>query len=389
MKKLSIFLLILLCLCGCAAEVEDPPAPAAEPVITEEPISEPEPIPEPEPEVLPEAAPGMAATVDGQRLPSGTVYLDGTPYLKLEELLTVLDSEYTDPCFFRWKHLAVSMYPDSTRVVLTRQHEVLTLSAPILQVKGTLYMPLELCELLGMSLYEDTRQQLLYITSESGGFPIPEGYTVPTLMYHAVSDDMWGFPELFVSPSEMEAQLQYLTENGFTTIHFSDLPYVDQIEKPVLLTFDDGYLDNYTELFPLLQKYNCKATVFVITGSIGVNEHYMTWEQAKEMADSGLVSIQSHTVNHPELDTRTMNEQANELAQSKLDILYNIGREPYVLCYPTGRYNVDTLTLMKDRYDFGLKMVGGDYITGQNPFEVNRWYVPRGLDFGTFVDMVQ
>ena len=336
-KKLLIFLLIFLCLCGCAAEVEEPPAPAAEPVITEEPISEPEPIPEPEPEVLPEAAPGMAATVDGQRLPSGTVYLDGTPYLKLEELLTVLDAAYTDPCFFRWNRFAVSMYPDSTRVVLTRQHEVLTLSAPILQVKGTLYMPLELCELLGMSLYEDTRQQLLYITSESGGFPIPEGYTVPTLMYHAVSDDMWGFPELFVSPSEMEAQLQYLTENGFTTIHFSDLPYVDQIEKPVLLTFDDGYLDNYTELFPLLQKYNCKATVFVITGSIGVNEHYMTWEQAKEMADSGLVSIQSHTANHPELDTRTMNEQANELAQSKLDILYNIGREPYVLCYPTGR----------------------------------------------------
>lgn len=386
MKKLAISLLILFCLCGCTAEVEAPPVPPAEPVVAAE---EPIPEPEPEPEWIPEAAPGMAAMMDGQRLPSGTVYLDGVPYVKLEELLTALDADYTDPCFFRWKHLAVSMYADSTRVVFQRQGRAVILSAPVLQVKGVLYAPLELCEHMGMSLYEDTRQQLLYITSESGGLPIPEGYTVPTLMYHAVSDDMWGFPELFVSPSEMEAQLQYLTENGFTTIHFSDLPYVDQIEKPVLLTFDDGYLDNYTELFPLLQKYNCKATVFVITGSIGVNEHYMTWEQAKEMADSGLVSIQSHTVNHPELDTRAMNDQANEMMQSKLDILYNIGREPYALCYPTGRYNVDTLTLMEDRYDFGLKMVGGDYITGQNPFEVNRWYVPRGLDFGTFVDMVQ
>lgn len=385
MKKLTI-LLLLLCLCGCTAEVAEPPAPPAEPEVVQ---AKPEPIPEPEPEILPEAKPGMAVLVDGNRLPGGTVYLDGAPYLKLEELLDLLDAQYDDPCFFRWKHLALSMYPDSTRVLLTRQNKVFHLSAPVLQVKDTLYVPLELCEHMGMSLYEDTRQQLLYITSESGGLPIPEGYTVPTLMYHAVSDDMWGFPELFVSPSEMEAQLQYLTENGFTPIHFSDLAYIDQIEKPVLLTFDDGYLDNYTELFPLLQKYNCKATIFVITGSLGVNEHYMTWEQAKEMADSGLVSIQSHTVNHPELDTLTKNDQANEMMQSKLDILYHIGREPYVLCYPTGRYNVDTLTLMEGRYDFGLKMTGNIYITGQNPFEVNRWYVPRGLYLGTFMDMVQ
>lgn len=382
MKNFVIFLLIFLCLCGCAAEVEETPVPAEEPVVEEE-------SPIPEPEWVPEATPGMAAMVDGQRLPSGTVYLDGIPYLKLEELLSILDAQYEDPCFFRWKQLAVSMYAGSTRVVFQRQGKALTLSAPVLQVTDMLYAPLELCECMGMSLYEDEKQQLLSITSESGKLPIPEGFAVPTLMYHAVSDDMWGFPELFVSPAELDAQLQYLTENDFTTIHFSDLPYVDQIEKPVLLTFDDGYLDNYTELFPLLQKYNCKATVFVITGSIGVNEHYMTWEQAKEMADSGLVSIQSHTVNHPELDTRTKEEQVFEMEQSKLDILHNIGREPYVLCYPTGRYNVDTLNLVQDHYDFGLKMVGGDYITGQNPFEVNRWYVSRGLDFGTFVDMVQ
>ena len=256
-------------------------------------------------------------------------------------------------------------------------------------IEDRLYVPPEVCDMLGMGLLEDETQNLLRITPGAGTYTVPEGYSVPTLMYHAVSDDMWGFPELFVSPAELEAQLQYLTENGFTTIHFSDLRVIDRIEKPVLLTFDDGYLDNHTELFPLLQKYNCKATIFVITDSIGTHEHYMTWEQAREMADSGLVSIQSHTATHPDLDWRTREQQQEELSRSYDAILEHLDREPYVLCYPTGRYNQNTMDLMKGTYQFGLKMVGGDYVTGEDPLQIDRWYVPRGLDLGTFMDMVQ
>ena len=74
-------------------------------------------------------------------------------------------------------------------------------------------------------------------------------------MYHAVGDDCWGEEHLFVRPAELEQQLQYLSENGY--------------EKPVILTFDDGYDDNYTLLLPLLQKYHMKATIFMIAGDIG------------------------------------------------------------------------------------------------------------------------
>ena len=82
-------------------------------------------------------------------------------------------------------------------------------------------------------------------------------------MYHAVSDDLWGYWDLFVSPETMEQELLYLQENGYETIWFEDLSHVEDFEKPVILTFDDGYDDNYTELFPLLQKYNAQATIFV------------------------------------------------------------------------------------------------------------------------------
>ena len=78
---------------------------------------------------------------------------------------------------------------------------------------------------------------------------------VPVFMYHAVSDDVWGVEHLFVSPSEMEKQLAFLQENGYSTIWFEDLEHVGDYEKPVILTFDDGYDDNYSELYPLLQKY--------------------------------------------------------------------------------------------------------------------------------------
>ena len=381
MKKILIFLLIL-CLCGCAAQ--EIPTPPAEPE-TEVAEIPAEPVLPPDPDPI--LTPYMDVTVDGQALPGGCVQIEGTPYVALEELLDALRAEYTDPCDFHLEFTAVKLAEDSAMAVFPEENRAEFLSAPAVEANDRLYVPLDLCKMLDMSLYEQADPSMLYITSENGDFDIPEGYRVPTLMYHAVSDDIWGYSTLFFSPANMEKHLQYLNENGFTTIHFSDLKYIEQIEKPIMLTFDDGYLNNYTELYPLLQKYNCKATIFVVTNALGTNPNYMTWEQAKEMADSGLVSIQNHTMSHPMLHLLTAEEQEKEIAGAQQAILEHLGREPYVLCYPTGQYNTDTLSITEKYCDFALKMDGGDYITGQNPFEVNRWYVPRNLDLWTFMDM--
>lgn len=127
--------------------------------------------------------------------------------------------------------------------------------------------------------------------------PSSAGVRVPVLMYHAVGDDCWGEESLFVKPEELEKQLQYLSENGYETIFFEDLSHIEQYEKPVLLTFDDGYDDNAETLLPLLRKHGMKATIFLIAGDVG-KPHKLTRAQLTELVQSGLVSIQSHGWSH-------------------------------------------------------------------------------------------
>lgn len=244
-------------------------------------------------------------------------------------------------------------------------------------------------EKLGYTPYYDAAQKHLYYTLLPDVAKIPSGISVPILMYHAVSDNIWSDnDELFVSPSNMEAQLKYLVNNGYTPIFFEDLPYAANYQKPVILTFDDGYRDNYTELFPLLKKYHVKATVFVIPDNIG-KPVFLTWEQAKEMSDSGLVSIQSHSMTHPNLDTLNAAQNEWELSQSQLIITRNIGRQPCVICYPTGLYNNATIASAQKHYLFGLLMKGStDYRTGANRYTIPRYYVSRYTSLSSFINMV-
>ena len=251
------------------------------------------------------------------------------------------------------------------------------------------YVPLEaLCEGLGIGYFYDTDRFHAYATPAAGQWQIPTGYRVPTLMYHGVSDTGWGAMDLFVRPADLEAQLQYLTENGYTPIWFEDLARVDEIEKPVLLTFDDGYVDNYTELFPLLQKYDVKATIFVIAGTVDWNPNNLTSAQIKEMSDSGLVSIQSHTQTHPYLPGLDRETQGWELEYSKLVLTRITGKEPYVICYPAGNVNADTLELAERHYRMGVDMGNYWYTTGDDPYLVRRWYVSRYLTLGAFAQLV-
>lgn len=371
---------LLLMLIGCTAA---PAEPVPEPIET----VAPEPAPEPEP--LPEMTDGPAVTVNGQLLNDGSWQIDGVLYVRLWSLTQALDTALTwegEDAVFSWHGQEVRLEADSDQVLLDGAPR--PLDGPMRWILDQAYIPVESLGahlLLGCYAEEDQ----LYFTPGAARFDVPAGYSVPTLMYHAVSDDIWGEADLFVSPAELEKQLQYLLDNGYTPIHFGDLAYVDEIEKPVLLTFDDGYADNYTELFPLLQQYGVKATVFVITGNLDNHPRFMTWDQAKEMADSGLVSIQSHTVDHPFLSGLSAEGQAEQMETSKLAILQHTGYEPYVLCYPTGVYDANTLSVIGNYYNFGLKMVGDAYYTDENVYEINRWFVSRYTTLDSFAQMLE
>lgn len=120
---------------------------------------------------------------------------------------------------------------------------------------------------------------------------------LPVLMYHHIVPDGEDCNEMSVTAGRLEADLQWLEANGYTTVLPRELAEgADLPEKPVLITFDDGYRSNYELAFPLLQKYQAKAVISIM---VFMQDHcadnFITWAMCREMTDSGLVEIGSHT----------------------------------------------------------------------------------------------
>ena len=130
--------------------------------------------------------------------------------------------------------------------------------------------------------------------------PMPEDdVKVLVLNYHMVNSM---FISLAIEPEDFDWQMKYLVDHGYHTITPDELyNYLEGTgtlpDRPVLITFDDGYVDNYTHAYPILKKYNLKATIFVVTGFLSKRKGYLTWDQLREMEKNG-ITIESHTVTH-------------------------------------------------------------------------------------------
>lgn len=192
--------------------------------------------------------------------------------------------------------------------------------------------------------------------------PTPSGIyswtlKVPILMYHYISEppsdaDVYR-TDLSVSPAAFREQMAYLKENGYSTIDFYDLStaivaHTELPEKPVLLTFDDGYIDNYEEAFPVLEEYGFKGTFFVVTEFIDTaRQGYMTWEMIERMAQAGQ-RIESHSRTHPDLTTKSRDGLIWEILGSQETLAAHIGYRPRYFCYPGGTYNEETIQVLSD-----------------------------------------
>ena len=169
--------------------------------------------------------------------------------------------------------------------------------------------------------------------------------SVPVLMYHSIGTSKLN--PYVVSTDRLNMDMKYLKDNGFTTLSTNDLYDFMLKNKPVpkksvLITFDDGYEDNYTNAFPILKKYNFKATIFVITGYVDKSKHFLTSAQLKEMQSNG-IDIESHTNLHDKLGTCTYDSQLKTLKTSKNYIETTLNKTVRYISYPFGSYNLDTL----------------------------------------------
>lgn len=210
----------------------------------------------------------------------------------------------------------------------------------------------------------------------TGNSPFPAN-GIPILYYHSIAylkDNVLGVP-----PQQFAAQMQYLHDAGYTTISMQQLSDAMQKKtklppKPVLITFDDGYDNNYSVAFPILKKYNFTATFFVITSYMN-GKGMMSWPELKEMQDYGM-TIAPHTVNHINLATVSLPRQLEEIRQSTVDIKARLGSDPKVFCYPFGGYNQATLTILHQfGYQLAVTTVPGKVYQSSNPLLLHRVFV--------------
>lgn len=169
---------------------------------------------------------------------------------------------------------------------------------------------------------------------------------VPILLYHHLQDVPPKASPLLrawsISPKKLESQVQWLMAHGFHTItmaqlvahlkHHQALP-----EKPIVLTFDDGWRDHYEIAFPMLKKYRCVATFFIITDSVG-HSAYMNWDQIRRMSESGM-DMEAHTVTHPKLTRIPPQDAYREIEQSKKVLEDHLHRPVTIFAYPFGAYD--------------------------------------------------
>ncbi len=209
---------------------------------------------------------------------------------------------------------------------------------------------------------------------------------IPILMYHRVLREK---PErskynIYVTVAELEWQIENLKQRGFELITFKDIAAGVRAKKPVILSFDDGYEDNYQNLLPLLQKHQVKAVIYAL-GDRSIRNNYwdmgegeaeaslMSDEQLLACHRSGLVEIGAHGLTHSRLSQLDAEELHREVKQSKIVLEELLEDEVVSFAYPYGDYGVrETEQVRQAGYLFGVATITGPVNLANDLMRVRR-----------------
>jgi peptidoglycan/xylan/chitin deacetylase (PgdA/CDA1 family) len=187
---------------------------------------------------------------------------------------------------------------------------------------------------------------------------------VPILFYHKIgtpADDSCN-PHLYVPLENFAAQMRSLSQHGYNTLTLSELNQAldNRVKLPrrsVIITFDDGHRDNYENAFPVLERYNLKATVFVVADFIGrkagwqrrenITEPLLSWDQIYQMQKKG-ITFASHTCTHPMLNKIPPDKARYEIMVSREKLEQGLGVPVESFCYPYGEFNQKVTALVKE-----------------------------------------
>lgn len=232
---------------------------------------------------------------------------------------------------------------------------------------------------------------------------------LPIIMYHELRKTNMG--KDIIAPSEFESDLNFLEENDYHTITMADLiAYVydnkELPENPIMLTFDDGYYNNYVYGFPLLQKYDMKIVLSIIGKGVNdfsaikdenVNYSHTSWVQINEMLKDGRIEIQNHSYNLHQVkigrygSKKSFGESLDhyegvlteDIGRLQKEILEMTGQMPTTFTYPFGSVSKDSVPILKKlgfkaslSCKFGINLIGKD---PEKLFGLKRICRPHGV----------
>lgn len=216
---------------------------------------------------------------------------------------------------------------------------------------------------------------------------------MPVIMYHRfIQDDSGkGIHGTYLHIDMFDKHMALLKKMGFETLTFEDLQdgrlirRLEANKRYIMLTVDDGYVDNLELMLPVLQKYDFKAIVYVVTG-----ETFNRWdvenpsnpeksvplmnaEQVKQLAESGQIEIGGHTLTHPKLNTLSDEQQRFEIIENKKALEATLGKSLTSFAYPFGEHNQASKQIAKEAgYQYAVATNSGPLAFHQDPYQVRR-----------------
>ncbi len=209
------------------------------------------------------------------------------------------------------------------------------------------------------------------------------------LAYHSISE--YRQDALAVRAADFDAQMTWLHRHGYRSVTLAEFmsKTFKKGDRIVIITFDDGYRDNYTLALPILKRYGYVATTFLVTDYVNTDHVYtwdvpkitpqgdaslyqvLTWEQVYEMAAYG-IEFGSHSCTHPELTTLPREQYEEEITRSRQDLQARLERDVVSFCYPRGNLNADIIQMV-EKAGYGCAVV----TPKQAGIPLGRYTLPR------------